>query len=113
MADTALQGLVERIGADHVVRRLGLEAAHEKQLIGQGTLVFNVENWRLAPWVVTTALKLVGLHGRARRNADRVEVRRNLVMSPRLPGYPNRPSRGSSTTPTPFARKLSTRFSRP
>ena len=85
MADTALQGLVERIGADHVVRRLGLEAAHEKQLIGQGTLVFNVENWRLAPWVVTTALKLVGLHGRARRNADRVEVRRNLVMSPRLP----------------------------
>lgn len=85
MADTALQGLVERIGADHVVRRLGIEAAHEKQLFGQGTLVFNVENWKLAPWVVETALKLVGLHGRARRNADRVEVRRNLVTSTRLP----------------------------
>ena len=58
MADTALQGLVERIGADHVVRRLGIEAAHERQLFGQGTLVFNVENWKLAPWVVETGLKL-------------------------------------------------------
>ncbi|MGY3694794.1 putative MPP superfamily phosphohydrolase [Bradyrhizobium sp. USDA 3240] len=85
MADTALQGLVERIGADHVVRRLGIEAAHEKQLFGQGTLLFNVENWKLAPWVIETALKLAGLHGRARRNADRVEVRRNLVTSTRLP----------------------------
>ncbi|WP_076864626.1 metallophosphoesterase [Bradyrhizobium mercantei] len=85
MTDTALQGLVERIGADHVVRRLGIEAAHERQLIGQGTLVFNVENWRLAPGIVTTALKLTGLYGRARRNADRVEVRRNLVTSARLP----------------------------
>ncbi|MCA1399704.1 metallophosphoesterase [Bradyrhizobium sp. BRP56] len=85
MADTALQGLVERIGADHVVRRLGIEAAHEKQLFGQGTLVFNVENWKLAPRIIETALKVTGLHGRARRNADRVEVRHNLVTSARLP----------------------------
>ncbi|BBB94969.1 MULTISPECIES: metallophosphoesterase [Bradyrhizobium] len=85
MADTALQGLIERIGADHVVRRLGIEAAHEKQLFGQGTLVFNVENWKLAPRIIETALKVTGLHGRARRNADRVEVRRNLVTSARLP----------------------------
>jgi predicted MPP superfamily phosphohydrolase len=85
MADTALQGLIDRIGADHVVRRLGIEAAHEGQLIGQGTLLFNVENLRLAPWLVATALKAAGLYGRARRNADRVEVRRNLVTSARLP----------------------------
>ncbi|MHC2433882.1 putative MPP superfamily phosphohydrolase [Bradyrhizobium sp. USDA 4451] len=85
MADTALQGLIERIGADHVVRRLGIEAAHEKQVFGQGTLLFNVENWKLAPRIVTTALKVAGLHGRARRNADRVAVRRNLVTSARLP----------------------------
>ncbi|WP_166299771.1 metallophosphoesterase [Bradyrhizobium sp. 2S1] len=85
MADTALQGLVERIGAHHVVRRLAIEAAHEKQLFGQGTLVFNVENWNLAPRIVTTALRAAGLYGRARHNADRVEVRRNLVTSARLP----------------------------
>ncbi|MCP1840085.1 putative MPP superfamily phosphohydrolase [Bradyrhizobium sp. USDA 4524] len=85
MADTALQGLVERIGADHVVRRLGIEAAHEKQVFGQGTLLFNVENWKLAPRIIETALKVTGLHGRARRNADQVEVRHNLVTSARLP----------------------------
>ncbi|WP_298281308.1 metallophosphoesterase [uncultured Bradyrhizobium sp.] len=85
MADTALQELIERIGADHVARRLAVETEHEKQLIGQGTLLFNVENLSLAPWIVETALKLAGLHGRARRNADRVEVRRNLVTSTRLP----------------------------
>ena len=72
MADTALQELIERIGADHVARRLAVETEHEKQLIGQGTLLFNVENLSLAPWIVETALKLAGLHGRARRNADRV-----------------------------------------
>jgi uncharacterized protein len=85
MADAALQGLIERIGADHVARRLAVEDKRETQLIGQGTLLFNVENWSLAPWIVETALKLTGLHGRARRNADRVEVRRNLVTSARLP----------------------------
>ena len=85
MADAALQGLIERIGADHVARRLAVEDKRETQLIGQGTLLFNVENWSLAPWLVETALKLAGLHGRARRNADRVEMRRNLVTSTRLP----------------------------
>ncbi|MCA6126233.1 metallophosphoesterase family protein [Bradyrhizobium sp. WSM 1704] len=85
MTDIELQGLTERIGADHVARRLAVETRREAQLFGQGTLVFNVENWGLAPWIVETALKATGLYGRARRNADRVEVRRNLVISPRLP----------------------------
>jgi len=85
MVDAALQELIERIGADHVARRLAVEDKRETQLIGQGTLLFNVENWSLAPWLVETSLKLAGLHGRARRNADQVEVRRNLVTSTRLP----------------------------
>ncbi|MEN3350042.1 MAG: uncharacterized protein V7632_3677 [Bradyrhizobium sp.] len=85
MSDAALQGLIERIGADHVARRLAIETAHRGQLFGQGTLLFNVENWDPAPWIVTAGLKCMGLYGRARRNADRVEVRRNLVTSARLP----------------------------
>jgi uncharacterized protein len=85
MTDPDLQGLTERIGADHVARRLAVETRHEKQLFGQGTLLFNVENWNPAPWIVETALKAVGLYKRARRNADRVEVRRNMVASTRLP----------------------------
>ncbi|MBR0935880.1 metallophosphoesterase [Bradyrhizobium jicamae] len=85
MIDGELQGLIERIGADHVARRLAVETGHDAQLFGQGTLVFNVENWELAPWIVTGTLKAVGLYGRARRNADRVELRRNTVTSTRLP----------------------------
>ncbi|WGS20549.1 MULTISPECIES: metallophosphoesterase [unclassified Bradyrhizobium] len=85
MIDTDLQGLIERIGADHVARRLAVETRHEAQLFGQGTLLFNVENWKRAPRLVEAALKATGLYGRARRNADRVEVRRNLVISARLP----------------------------
>jgi uncharacterized protein len=85
MTETDLQGLIERIGADHVVRRLAVETKHEAQLFGQGTLLFNFENWIPAPWIVETALKATGLYGRARRNADRVKVRRNVVISPRLP----------------------------
>jgi len=85
MIDGELQGLIERIGADHVARRLAVETEHEAQLFGQGTLVFNFENWELAPWIVEGALKAVGLYGRARRNADRVELRRNVVTSARLP----------------------------
>lgn len=85
MTDTELQGLIERIGADHVARRLAVETEHEAQLFGQGTLLFNVENWQLAPWIVEGALKATGLYGRARRNADRVELRHNIVTSARLP----------------------------
>lgn len=85
MTETDLQGLIERIGADHVARRLAVETKHEAQLFGQGTLLFNFENWIPAPWIVETALKATGLYGRARRNADRVKLRRNVVISPRLP----------------------------
>ena len=85
MTATDLQGLIARIGADHVARRLAVETEHEAQLFGQGTLLFNIENWELAPWIVEGALKATGLYGRARRNADRVELRRNVVTSQRLP----------------------------
>ena len=61
-----LQILINRIGAEHVERRLEIETQHEAQLFGQGLLLFNMENWRLAPWLVETALKLSGLYARAR-----------------------------------------------
>ncbi|WP_426438945.1 metallophosphoesterase [Bradyrhizobium genosp. P] len=77
--------MIERIGADHVTRRLAVEIEHEAQLFGQGTLLFNVENWELAPRIVEAALKATGLYSRARRNADRVEVRQNVVTSASVP----------------------------
>ena len=80
-----LQDLINRIGAEHVERRLEIETQHEAQLFGQGLLLFNMENWRLAPWLVETALKLSGLYARARRNADHVVVRRNKLVFAELP----------------------------
>ncbi len=85
MVEASLQDLIKRIGAEHVERRLATEREHEAQLFGQGTLVFNLENWYSAPVIIETALRLAGLYGRARQNADRVRVRQNTIESGNLP----------------------------
>jgi predicted MPP superfamily phosphohydrolase len=85
MTDASLQDLMKRIGADHVERRLKTETEHEAQLFGQGTIFFNLENWYSAPSIIRVALKLTGLYARARQNADRVLIRRNVVVSANLP----------------------------
>jgi uncharacterized protein len=85
MIATALQGLVKRIGAEHVERRLKVETEHEAQLFGQGLIFFNLENWYSAPWIVRCALKMTGLYGRARRNADQIVIRRNRLALAKLP----------------------------
>jgi hypothetical protein len=87
MTATALQGLVERIGAEHVERRLKVETEHEAQLFGQGLIFFNLENWYSAPWIVRNVLRMTGLYGRARRNADQIVIRRNLFALPGLPRH--------------------------
>src|SRR3954453_711754 len=80
-----LQRLVSRIGLEHVERRLKIEAEHEAQLFGQGLLYFNLENWRLAPRLITWGLKSAGLYQRARRNADEIVVRRTSLPFSNLP----------------------------
>jgi uncharacterized protein len=85
MVTSTLQDLIDRIGAEGVERRLQIEAEHEAQLFGQGLIFFNLENWYSAPSVIKTALKLVGLYDRARRNADQVEIRRNVLEFSNLP----------------------------
>jgi uncharacterized protein len=81
----ALQSVVDRIGAEHVERRLQVETEHEAQLFGQGRIVFNLENWYSAPWIIGSALKLMGLYGRARHNADQIAIRTNLLEFESLP----------------------------
>ena len=81
----ALQGLIERIGAEHVEQRLKTEVEHEAQLFGQGLIKFNLENVYVAPWILEKALKLTGLYGRGRRNADQIVVRRHDVAFANLP----------------------------
>src|SRR5215218_4977844 len=85
MTDASLQGLMNRIGPEHVELRLKVETEHEAQLFGQSTIIFNLANWYAAPLVIEIALKLTGLYGRARRNADRVLVQQNTLASAALP----------------------------
>jgi predicted MPP superfamily phosphohydrolase len=82
---SALHDLINRIGAEHVERRLKVETEHAAQLFGQGLIFFNLENWYSAPWIIRSALKLTGLYSRARRNAGYIEIRRNALEFDKLP----------------------------
>jgi uncharacterized protein len=80
-----LHKLEERLGPIHARQRLGIETDHEAQVFGQGLILFNLENARLAPAVIRNALKLTGLYWRARRNAERITVKRNELKFAGLP----------------------------
>ncbi len=77
--------LERRLGRLHARQRLGIEGDHEARVFGGGLNFFHIENWNSAHSVIRTALWLAGLYGRARRNAERVVVKENIVAAPRLP----------------------------
>lgn len=77
--------LAERLGAVHARRRLGIEIEDERRVFGGGLNFFHPENWYALPRILRGGLKLCGLYGRARRNAMRIEVRRNAVALRGLP----------------------------
>jgi uncharacterized protein len=69
----------------HARQRLDLETAHEARMARGAFHVFDVESWYSMHSLIRTALRLAGLYQRGCRNAERVEVRRNVVRSRRLP----------------------------
>src|SRR6476660_9496050 len=85
MDEDILRKLEERLGPLHARQRLGIETDHEAQVFGQGLTFFHLENLYLAPAIIRNALKLTGLYWRARRNAERIIVRRNDVRFAALP----------------------------
>ena len=80
-----LHKLEQRLGPIHARQRLGIEKDHEAQVFGQGLTFFHLENLHLAPAIIRNALKLTGLYWRARRNAERIIVKRNDLMFAALP----------------------------
>jgi len=78
-----LEKLKARLGPLHARQRLGIEADRETRVFGQGLNFFHPENWYALPSII--ALMASGLYWRGRRNAERVELRRNRVVSPLLP----------------------------
>src|SRR5712692_1876443 len=86
MDSDIIEQLEQRLGRLHARQRLGIETDHEARAFGGGARNFmHIENWYLAPAIIRNALKLSGLYWRARRNAERVEIRDNIVLSERLP----------------------------
>jgi uncharacterized protein len=79
-----LAALEARLGRVHARQRLGIETEHDARVFGGGISFFHPENWYALPKLIRAALKLVGMYGRARRNATRIEVRHNDVHLPRL-----------------------------
>jgi predicted MPP superfamily phosphohydrolase len=77
--------LEQRLGRLYARQRLGIETDHEAQVFGQGLNFFHIENWYSIHSVIRTILKLTGLYGRGRRNAERIVVRTNDVACAGLP----------------------------
>src|SRR4051812_16647151 len=77
--------LERRLGRLHARQRLGIEADHEAQAFGHGLNFFHIENWYKTHTVIRSALWLVGLYERGRRNARDVQLRRNEIRLARLP----------------------------
>jgi len=82
--DILLQ-LERRLGRLHARQRLGVEHDHETQVIGYGRNFFHIENFYSIHGFIRGFLRLIGLYGRGRRNAARVVLRHNEILSPRLP----------------------------
>jgi len=80
-----LAALEPRIGHVHLRQRLGLEGDYEAHVFRRGTHFFHLENWYSVHTLLRLALTLVGLHGRGRRNALRIQLRRRDVPLAGLP----------------------------
>jgi predicted MPP superfamily phosphohydrolase len=77
--------LERRLGRTYARQRLGIEDDHERQVFGGGLNFFHIENWYSAPWLIRGVLRLAGLYRRAQQNAERVQVRENIVRSNKMP----------------------------
>ena len=85
MDDTIVSKLERRLGRVHASQRLGIERDHEAQIFGQGINFFHIENWYSIHSLFRSILKLTGLYWRGRRNAERIQVKRNHVGFQHLP----------------------------
>ena len=82
---SGLAALEPRLGRQYVRQRLGLEHDYEARIFRRGTHFFHLENWNSVHSLIRNSLRLVGLHGRGRRNALAIQVRENEIALPNLP----------------------------
>jgi uncharacterized protein len=83
--DNILEKLERRLGRLHVRQRIGIENDHEARMLGRGSNFFHPRKWRRSPTIIRSALKLTGLYRRARKNAERIQIRHFDIELPGLP----------------------------
>ena len=80
-----LEKLERRLGRLHARQRIGIEDDHEARMLGRGLGFFHPRKWRRSPTIIRGALKLTGLYRRARKNAERIQIRHQDILLPQLP----------------------------
>ena len=73
------------LGSIHARQRLAIEEAHEAKIFERRPNSFGLKNLYSIHSVIKNGLRLVGLHNRGQRNAARVQVKTNRIVSARLP----------------------------
>ena len=77
--------LIRRVGKAHLKQRIGVEAAHAADRIGQGRTFVHIENWRLAKVALRLLLKASGLWAKGQNNVLDFELREQYWSLPHLP----------------------------
>src|SRR5438132_11816996 len=85
MNEDIVEHLERRLGRLHAKQRIGIEGDHEARVFGQGLNYFHPENWYFSPAIIRNALKLTGLYWRAKKNAERIQIRHCDIVLPGLP----------------------------
>jgi predicted MPP superfamily phosphohydrolase len=80
-----LEHLARRVGRVHLRQRLGIEDDNDSNIHSKAAGFFHIENWYSIHSLIRTSLRLVGLHGRGRRNSLDIRVNRHEVTLPTLP----------------------------
>ena len=85
MNEAVLDKLERRLGRLHARLRWGIETDHEAQIFGQGITFFHIENWYSIHSVIRATLWLMGLYWRGRKNAEKIQVKHNHILTKTLP----------------------------
>jgi predicted MPP superfamily phosphohydrolase len=81
----ALDYLARRVGRVHLRQRLGIEHDNDAKVYHPGAGFFHIENWYSIHTLIRTGLRLVGLHGRGRRNSLDIRLNRHDVRLAAVP----------------------------
>ena len=80
-----LARLEARLGRIHARSRLGIEEDYAAQVFHRARSVFHPENWYSFASLILASMRLVGVHGRARRNARTLAAVHHIVPLRGLP----------------------------